>query len=127
MSVFVSKTKAYRAQKQREYRQRHPEKARAHVKRWNAANRDKLNAGKRAWFKKQRSLGIKFRQIPYKAILISLLLWRDSNTCQICGKLVELTEASIDHIVPISLGGTDDHNNVRLSHLKCNQLRGNRQ
>ena len=59
---------------------------------------------------------------------------RDGLTCGICDELVQLdgiwphpASPSIDHIVPVSLGGTDDAANLRLTHLGCNCARGNRE
>jgi len=55
--------------------------------------------------------------------------WR----CHLCGEKVDrdLTwpdpaSASLDHVRPISKGGTHTYFNVRLAHLMCNQRKGNR-
>jgi 5-methylcytosine-specific restriction endonuclease McrA len=34
--------------------------------------------------------------------------------------------ASYDHVVPTSLGGTDEPENLKMAHLLCNTRRGNR-
>ena len=51
---------------------------------------------------------------------------RDRGICGICGKVVHISKASIDHIVPISKGGAHDFSNVQLAHLKCNLKKGSR-
>jgi hypothetical protein len=58
---------------------------------------------------------------------------RDGWRCQLCRKPVnprkrfpDPMSASIDHIVPISQGGTDMRSNVQLAHLFCNMSKGNR-
>jgi 5-methylcytosine-specific restriction endonuclease McrA len=60
---------------------------------------------------------------------------RDGWRCGICRKPVRQElygqgahrdGPSIDHIVPVSLGGVDASWNVRLTHLRCNARRGNR-
>ena len=58
---------------------------------------------------------------------------RDGWTCGICGRDVDPTlshphpmSASVDHILPLSLGGTDDRDNLQCSHLLCNITKGNR-
>lgn len=58
---------------------------------------------------------------------------RDEWICGICSQAVdpaltspEPMSASIDHIVPVSLGGNHTRANVRLAHLRCNTKRGNR-
>jgi hypothetical protein len=50
------------------------------------------------------------------------ILERDSYTCQYCGD-----EANhVDHIVPISRGGTNDPENLVASCSSCNHRKGNR-
>lgn len=49
---------------------------------------------------------------------------RDEWRCGICGKPVEPADATLDHIVPISLGGADEPSNLRLAHSLCNSRRG---
>lgn len=52
------------------------------------------------------------------------LLQRDGILCQICYRpfLID-EEPTIDHIVEISRGGSNALCNLRLAHLKCNNLR----
>lgn len=57
---------------------------------------------------------------------------RDNWICGICGSAVdpELSWpdprcATLDHIVPLSLGGDHIWENVRLAHARCNSRRGN--
>lgn len=61
-------------------------------------------------------------------------LWRmatkggDKCMCYVCGRVIkQQQQATLEHIVPMSLGGTDDMDNLALSHGGCNALRGNRQ
>lgn len=58
---------------------------------------------------------------------------RDGWVCGICADPIDPLirwpnggSASIDHIMPVSLGGDDTKVNVRASHLACNLARGNR-
>lgn len=58
---------------------------------------------------------------------------RDGWCCGLCGKRVDrgLTyphrqSASLDHIVPLSLGGKHVLANVQIAHLTCNVAKGNR-
>ena len=57
---------------------------------------------------------------------------RDGLTCWLCGRPVELDTphnskraASLDHVTPLSEGGTHALDNLRLAHTVCN-LRRNR-
>jgi 5-methylcytosine-specific restriction endonuclease McrA len=52
---------------------------------------------------------------------------RDKYRCGLCGGKVDMTRqhpdpmfASIDHVVPLSQGGTNDLHNLQLAHLRCN-------
>lgn len=56
---------------------------------------------------------------------------RDGHTCQLCHQPVnmdlgpsDLRGATLDHIVPRSLGGSDDPTNLRMAHRLCNSVRG---
>ena len=57
---------------------------------------------------------------------------RAGEPCAICHRPIDLTlryphpEAfTVDHCTPTSLGGTDDHDQLRPAHNRCNRLRSN--
>ena len=68
------------------------------------------------------------------------LFKRDDGVCHICGKQCNWNDytvtdttiiagnwyPSVDHIVPVSLGGADAWDNVMLAHRICNSIRGNK-
>lgn len=45
--------------------------------------------------------------------------------CFVCGKHVKEKNATLEHIIPKSKGGTDEMDNLSISHYQCNQRRGN--
>lgn len=58
---------------------------------------------------------------------------RDGWRCGICGmpvspqvKYPDPLQATLDHIIPVSHGGSNDPENLRLAHMGCNRSRGNR-
>ena len=58
---------------------------------------------------------------------------RDNFVCHLCGGLVDMSlprtqglGATVDHVLPISKGGLDTLNNVKLAHASCNRKKGNR-
>lgn len=65
-----------------------------------------------------------------ESITIKALMERDGGICQICGLPVDTNDVengharrmypSIDHIIPLSKGGSHTWDNVQLAHLRCN-------
>ncbi|MDY6804813.1 MAG: HNH endonuclease [Cyanobacteriota bacterium] len=45
---------------------------------------------------------------------------RDRNQCQSCGKTGSETQLTIDHIIPLALGGTNDISNLQTLCRPCN-------
>ena len=48
---------------------------------------------------------------------------RDKGICGICGRFIPPDCFTIDHIIPISKGGTYDYDNLQCCCKKCNQLK----
>src|SRR5437899_12829912 len=44
--------------------------------------------------------------------------------CALCGGYVEIEQASRDHIIPRSLGGGNNRENIQLTHKTCNNRKG---
>lgn len=66
-------------------------------------------------------------------ISIDWLAERDEWICQLCDDMVDPTiiwpalgARTIDHILPVSLGGSHEKHNVQLAHWGCNMDKGNR-
>lgn len=51
---------------------------------------------------------------------------RDNYHCLACGKPVLKTNITIDHLIPIDCGGTDDEWNLATMHKNCNKKKGNK-
>ena len=81
----------------------------------------------------------KRRTLQSNGELIDLyeLAERDQWQCKLCNEPISkdakhyknklnLYGPSLDHIVPVSLGGTHTWNNVQLAHFYCNSIRGNK-
>lgn len=47
-------------------------------------------------------------------------------TCELCFKPIKFGEDSLDHLLPISKGGTNDFWNLAISHLGCNRKKGSK-
>lgn len=69
-------------------------------------------------------------------ISLKKLIERDKGICKICGRLVDPSDIenshvkgmypSLDHIIPLSKGGTHTWDNVQLAHLRCNAAKCDR-
>lgn len=44
--------------------------------------------------------------------------------CFVCGTHVQLIDATLEHIVPLARGGTDEMDNLDISHEECNRKKG---
>lgn len=80
----------------------------------------------------RRRMGKDAPRKPRKEPLLNFaeIAERDRWRCGICGGAVsrdrtwpDVLAASLDHILPVSREGTNDPENVRLSHLRCNASR----
>ena len=66
-----------------------------------------------------------------KTINVKRLYERDNGICWICGGRCDIGAdsnaneyPSIDHVVPVSMGGKDEWSNIKLAHRICNSRRG---
>lgn len=71
--------------------------------------------------------------VEYEPVSKRKVFARDGWRCGICGVSVDKglsypdpMSASLDHIVPLSVGGAHTHANVQCAHLRCNVIKGNR-
>jgi hypothetical protein len=82
----------------------------------------------RVWARKnhkRRTTG----KLPSKAEVVQ----RWGNRCHLCEKKINLGLSgknllgfTFDHVIPVSMGGTNDAENIRPAHWICNTRRGNR-
>jgi hypothetical protein len=66
-------------------------------------------------------------------ISVDQIAERDNFICHLCGQVVDMSlkrtfgfGATVDHVLPISKGGLDVMENVKLAHWSCNRKKGNR-
>ena len=62
-------------------------------------------------------------KIPYSKRNIFV---RDKHTCQYCGKKMEQSECTVDHVNPKALGGKSSWSNCVCSCMRCNGLKGDK-
>lgn len=113
----------------RAYYRVHQEALKAYQQGYREAHKKELKAYRKAHSQqyhtrsqRRRALQRGVEHQPYKAAEIAL---RDQGICGLCHKRVAKADRSIDHILPLSLGGADAPYNVQLAHLRCNSMKQN--
>jgi 5-methylcytosine-specific restriction endonuclease McrA len=51
---------------------------------------------------------------------------RDKGTCAYCGKWIQISAATLDHVIPLRQGGKSTWENLVNSCSRCNQRKGGR-
>ena len=65
----------------------------------------------------------KHRRRQFKAEERAEVYNKANGICEICGKFVPMNAFTVDHIIPISKGGTYDMDNLQLAHESCNLMK----
>ena len=122
-------------QKHKEYRKANPEKIKESKKKWAQANPEKDKEGRRKNERKRRALKLENGHSPYTETEVLNLYGTD---CHLCSQPIDFEAPRrfnkpgwelglhIDHIIPISKGGSDTLENVKPAHGRCNVSKGNR-
>lgn len=66
--------------------------------------------------KKRKSYSQEERKIIYD---------KANGCCELCGKKLKFENMTIDHVMPLSMGGVDELDNLQASCLACNQFKSN--
>lgn len=75
-------------------------------------------------FSETRELRRTGRSIPNATLL--RVVRRDNSTCQICGRHLKDEEIELDHLIPLSRGGSSEESNLRVTCVKCNRRKSDR-
>lgn len=69
-----------------------------------------------------------YDRVPYREVRFTRrnIFYRDRNRCQYCGRSFPQRELNLDHVIPLSRGGTSCWENVVCACLACNGRKGNR-
>ncbi|GLB62657.1 hypothetical protein NCCP2495_05350 [Dietzia sp. NCCP-2495] len=99
-----------------------------HKRRWEAD--PEYRAKRNADSVRRRRMLSAAKQEPYTR---ESIFERDQWVCQLCDEPIDPGAAwpdpgtpSIDHVVPLSLGGDDTPRNTQAAHMGCNSSKGNR-
>jgi 5-methylcytosine-specific restriction endonuclease McrA len=113
-------------------RERHGAKYQERGAAWYHANRERVLQKALTWQKVNRELAndrnqrrrarVKGAPVVEKVDREAIIA-RDCSICQICGLIVAPEDIHLDHIVPLSQGGTHTAANLRVTHSRCNLSR----
>ena len=120
---------------QKKYREKHRAEMKKYGKNYWNKNKEKMSVINKLWAKNHLEKCNQYRR-KRRAIRMGAdgekfshleIYERDGWICQICGKKVDKKlkypnqlSASLDHIVPLSKGGSHSRSNVQLAHWICN-------
>jgi 5-methylcytosine-specific restriction endonuclease McrA len=116
-------------QRQKAFRAAHPELMRQRDARFRRAYADQIPARLKRWRRahpgksqeyEARRRARKRRAGKIEHIDRAYVYKRDKGLCSLCGRKVRKQDMSLDHILPLSLGGSHCLTNVTLVHLQCN-------
>lgn len=149
-SRYYERHKEQIAEKNRQYRQTYPERRKAAQNKWLANNREKMQAIRRSYVSnnRQRNLASKTnyrRKHPEKwrtyriqrtarengaegtltPIDIKAQYDQQNGRCHWCGEPVG-NQYHVDHVIPLSRGGTNYPSNIVIACPPCNLSRNNK-
>jgi 5-methylcytosine-specific restriction endonuclease McrA len=120
---YYDKNPKYYCKRSKIWREKNPGKFNFYVAAWRKKNPDKhkiiRNEASRRSVIKRRTFKNNNGKIDY-GITMQKLYTRDNRVCGICKKVVIPDNWSLDHIRPISKGGTHTWDNIQLAHWICN-------
>src|SRR6185503_12538801 len=93
---------------------RHAKKTKARITRWRTANRERSREYGRA--RHARKQGAPAVEKIDRAAIIA----RDNSTCYLCGTGSLTNEITLDHVLPLSRGGSHTADNLRVACVSCN-------
>jgi 5-methylcytosine-specific restriction endonuclease McrA len=99
----------------------HPDAQRAKDKAWRDANPDKVRS---YWSRSDAVRRMAVQDMEAEHVSRAYIITRDGSRCHICGKKCRSSEIHLDHLVPISRGGTHTAANLRVACAHCNLSRG---
>lgn len=112
-----------RIEAMRAYGRDHKETRAEQRDRWRKANPERVRTMQQEAAGRHRA---RRRDAFVESVAVAVLYERDRGVCGLCQKPVARRNASIDHIVPLAVGGLHSYSNCQLAHTLCNVRRQHR-
>lgn len=106
-----------------EYRRKHAEARSANTRKWR---RDNPEHAAELSFNSAHLRRLREKNVVKERIVRLVVLERDDGVCGICGVDVNPNKFAIDHVIPITRGGTHTYDNVQVAHPRCNTVKHDR-
>lgn len=111
-----------------------PARAKGLCKKHYDAQRVKTDRYRELHYERKVRRRCRQRGVTVEKVYRKVVWERDKWVCGLCGEKVDCSlrfpdpmSPSIDHIIPISKGGSHSYENVQLAHLGCNVGKGDRE
>lgn len=102
------------------WRHAHPERYKQHMKNTRLRHPE-------TWERARHKRKAHLAEVEFDpTVTLDTLYQRDDGMCGICDEPVARSKASVDHVAPVSKGGSHTWDNVQLAHLICNSRKGTR-
>jgi 5-methylcytosine-specific restriction endonuclease McrA len=114
-----AKSREYAAQRRRDDPE-YAERGRQHIRELTRTRPEYLSAIRKRSYRRHAAKR-RADSRAQKAIRRAAIYQRDHGICHICGDAIAWEYFEIDHVIPRSRGGSDDEENLKASHRRCNR------
>jgi 5-methylcytosine-specific restriction endonuclease McrA len=119
-SQYLKKYPEKKSEKDKRYRKKHPEKVKEQKRRWWKNNPYKIKEkGRKRRVLKHDAEG------THTITDLKYIYDHQKGICGKCGKYIPFDKMTVDHIIPLSWGGSNYASNIQLLCFSCNSSKGN--
>jgi 5-methylcytosine-specific restriction endonuclease McrA len=102
----------------RRYARRHPDAMKQYLRAWNKAHPESMLVQKHRRRARKAQNGGKYTRREWLALCAEY-----DNRCLCCGRQAPGIRLQVDHVIPISRGGTNDISNIQPLCAECNRVK----
>lgn len=113
------KNRSHVLRRDKAYRERNPDKFRGYARKWRRKNKDKV-----VMYAQRRRARLLGADGNYTTREWGRLKKQFSHQCLCCKKREPSIKLTVDHVVPISLGGSNSIDNIQPLCMSCNSSKG---